>query len=245
MNFALDTFTHEEFGQVRVICEDGVILFCGRDVAAALGYAKPQNAVNTHCKGALKRGILTAGGPQQLSFIPEGDVYRLIFSSKLPGADRFERWVCDEVLPSIRRHGGYIRDGLLRAATDDPGVLLKLAEALLEEKARGDSLAAENEMLGAKALYFDAFVDVRSCTNIRTTAKELGVPERAFCRFLQDEGYMFRCPAGNLMPYNKPKCAGLFVVKDYICRGHTGSYALITPQGKLALRAALSKPETR
>ena len=104
----LKIFNNPDFGEVRTLEENGEVLFCGSDVAVALGYAKPRNAIGTHCKGALKRGILTAGGNQEMTFIPEGDVYRLIARSKLPGAEQFERWVFDEVLPSIRKNGGYI-----------------------------------------------------------------------------------------------------------------------------------------
>lgn len=101
-------FKNPEFGSIRVIEENGKYLFCGADVARALGYAKPQNAISTHCKGALKRGTLTDGGTQQLLFIPEGDLYRLIVHSKLPSAEQFEQWVFDEVLPTIRKTGGYV-----------------------------------------------------------------------------------------------------------------------------------------
>lgn len=103
----LQIFNNPEFGEVRAITEDGRTLFCGKDVAMALGYAKPQNAIATHCKGALKRGILTNGGEQEMLFIPEGDIYRLAARSELPGADAFERWIFDEVLPTIRRTGSY------------------------------------------------------------------------------------------------------------------------------------------
>ena len=91
------TFKNKEFGSVRMIEDGGRLLFCGIDVAAALGYAKPRNALAAHCKGALKRGALTAGGVQELTFIPEGDVYRLIVHSRLPGAERFEKWVFEAV----------------------------------------------------------------------------------------------------------------------------------------------------
>ena len=92
-------FTNEEFGNVRTIMIEGKPYFCGKDVATALGYAKPRNAIATHCKGALKRGVLTEGGNQEMTFIPEGDIYRLIIRSKLPSAEKFESWVMDEVLP--------------------------------------------------------------------------------------------------------------------------------------------------
>ena len=104
----LKIFECKEFGTVRTIKHGEEILFCGRDIAKALGYSKPQNAISTHCKGALKRSILTNGGYQNMIFLKEGDVYRLIVNSKLPSAEQFERWVFDEVLPSIRKHGAQI-----------------------------------------------------------------------------------------------------------------------------------------
>lgn len=107
MDNKLTVFNNADFGEIRTLEENGTVLFCGIDVATALGYSKPRNALATHCKGALKRGALTDGGIQEMSFIPEGDVYRLIARSKLPTAERFESWVFDEVLPSIRKNGEY------------------------------------------------------------------------------------------------------------------------------------------
>lgn len=106
----LKIFENPDFGKVRVVEEEGQPLFCGADVARALGYAKPQNAIAVHCKGALKRGTPTPGGFQELLFIPEGDVYRLITHSQLPAAEDFERWVFDDVLPTIRKTGSYSLD---------------------------------------------------------------------------------------------------------------------------------------
>lgn len=109
MSNNLTVFQNEQFGQVRTIDENGKIYFCGRDVAMALGYEKPNNAINSHCRieGTLKRGTLTNGGNQTLVFIDEGNLYRLITHSKLPEAEKFENWVFDEVLPSIRKTGKY------------------------------------------------------------------------------------------------------------------------------------------
>ena len=103
----MTVFQNSEFGSVRTLEEDGKVLFCGNDVARALGYEVPRKALRDHCKGVLKRNTLTSGGNQQMSFIPESDVYRLAFQSKLPGAEKFTDWVTEEVLPSIRRTGGY------------------------------------------------------------------------------------------------------------------------------------------
>ena len=108
MDNMVKTFVNEEFGSVRTIEENGKVLFCGSDVAKALGYRRPKDAINAHCKGAVKRRLLTNGGAQEMKMISEGDVYRLISHSRLPSAEKFESWIFDDVLPTIRRTGGYV-----------------------------------------------------------------------------------------------------------------------------------------
>lgn len=103
----LQTFNSDQFGKLRITEIEGKVYYCGIDVAKALGYAKPNNAINQHCKGALKQGTPTNGGMQEIVFIPEGDVYRLTARSKLPQAEKFESWVFDEVLPQIAHTGTY------------------------------------------------------------------------------------------------------------------------------------------
>ena len=239
----MEIFKNPEFGSVRVIEENGKYLFCGVDVAKALGYTKPQNAIDRHCPHALKRGIGVQTGKKadgtpavqmvEMLFIPEGDVYRLIVHSKLPSAERFERWVFDEVLPSIRKHGAYItREKLWEVATS-PEAMMKLCSDLLAEREENAALREENAMLEGKAAFYDLFIDLKHSTNLRTTAKELVVPERRFVRFLLEQRFVYRAPSGNVLPYAKPANDGLFTVKDYCNHGHTGSYTLVTPQGKL------------
>ena len=104
---ALHVFKNSRFGQLRTIEEGGKIFFCAADVAKALGYINPRDAISRHCRGVVKRDAPTQGGIQAIAFIPEGDVYRLITHSKLPGAERFESWVFDDVLPSLRKDGYY------------------------------------------------------------------------------------------------------------------------------------------
>ena len=229
----MEIFKNPEFGSIRVIEENGKYLFCGADVARALGYVKPQNAISTHCKGALKRGTLTERGTQQLLFIPEGDLYRLIVHSKLPSAERFERWVFDEVLPTIRKHGAYLTKEKLWEVATSPEALMKLCSDLLAEREANVSLRKENAQLEGKAAFYDLFIDLKHSTNLRTTAKELEVPERRFVRFLIERRFVYRTASGNVLPYANVKNAGLFCVKDYCNHGHTGSYTLVTPQGKL------------
>lgn len=103
----LVSFENDQFGNIRTIEENGKIYFCGNDVAKALGYSNPRDALCKHCKGVAKRDIPTSSGIQLMSFIPEGDLYRLITRSKLPTAEKFEEWIFDDVLPTIRLTGKY------------------------------------------------------------------------------------------------------------------------------------------
>lgn len=103
----LQIFNSEEFGEIRTAEIDGKPYFVGTDVAKALGYNNPRDAVSRHCKGVVKRDTPTSSGIQSMSYINEGDLYRLIMKSKLPSAEKFESWVMDEVLPTIRKTGSY------------------------------------------------------------------------------------------------------------------------------------------
>lgn len=139
-------FNDPMFGDVRTIEENGKVLFCGRDVAEALGYDAPRNAIERHCRYALKRCI---PHPQnktlqiEMSFIPEGDVYRLIVKSRLPEAERFEHWLFDEVVPTIRKHGMYASDELL----DNPEFAIQVFQKLKEERERNRELTEANRNL--------------------------------------------------------------------------------------------------
>ena len=243
MENMITVFENEEFGAVRTVIEDGRILFCAKDVAKSLGYVNPRKAILDHCRCVTKRDVphpQSSGRLLEMSFIPEGDVYRLIVGSKLPAAEKFETWLFDTVVPSIRKYGMYATTPMLRQFQENPELIRLVCERMLAEKDRADKLDKKVTELQPKADFFDAFVNPDDCTNIRTTAKELGVPERAFCRFLQDAGFLYRCPAGNLMPYNKPENEGLFIVRDFYSEcGHHGTYTLITSMGKNLLRNLL------
>ena len=103
----LKVFENSEFGELDVIIIDGAPWFPATDCAKKLGYSRPADAITAHCKGSAKHRVLTKGGEQLMKYIPEGDLYRLITQSKLLRAKRFERWVFDEVLPTIRKTGSY------------------------------------------------------------------------------------------------------------------------------------------
>ncbi|MDC6407393.1 Bro-N domain-containing protein [Xylella fastidiosa subsp. multiplex] len=106
---------HFESQAVRTVVDDhGEVWFVGKDVAAVLGYADHSKALSAHCKGEAKRlPLQTPGGMQEVRIISEPDMLRLIVSSKLPAAERFERWVFEEVLPTLRKTGTYSTPGAL------------------------------------------------------------------------------------------------------------------------------------
>lgn len=245
LNRGMNVFESQEFGRIRIIQEKGKCLFCASDIARALGYKRPADAVTAHCKGSVIRRLPTAGGEQAVKFIPEGDVYRLIIHSKLPTAVKFERWVFDEVLPTIQRYGGYLSESLVKQIEREPEVLFRLAEALVKERKDNSALRKELLNLKPKADFYDTFVDPCDCTNIRATAKELEIPERLFCRYLQYKKYLYRAPAGKLMPYAGPFRRGLFIVRDFYDHKNRfyGCYTLFTPAGKDEMRRLL--PEIR
>lgn len=234
----ISTFNNSEFGEIRTIQNDSGILFCGSDVARALGYARPADAISAHCKGVCVLPTPSAGGVQNTKFITEGDVYRLIAHSKLPGAERFERWVFDEVLPSIRKHGAYLTEDVLEQALTSPDFLIELATRLKTEKAKNAQLTVSNQIMQPKADYFDMLVDRNLLTGIRDTAKELGVRQNDFVRFLLDKGYLFRTKKGKLRPYAAYVESGLFEMKEFANdkTGYTDTQTMITPKGKETFR---------
>ena len=135
-----EIFAHPKFGQIATaVSEEGEILFKAKDVAVALGYSDPAKAVRMHCEGVAVLSTPTENQygtivMQPTKYIPEPDVYALIFGSKLPSAKEFRRWVFEEVLPCIRKNGAYMTDDVQARAIDDPDFLMKLAKALKEQK---------------------------------------------------------------------------------------------------------------
>lgn len=218
----MEIFNNAEFGRVRVIEEDGNYLFCAKDVAEALGYAVPRKAIYDHCRYVLKRNV---PHPQsetktvQMLFISEGDVYRLIVHSKLPSAERFERWVFDEVLPALRKNGIYITDPLVRQFARDPDFAHAVVDALYEQTDRVNRLLP-------KADYFDAFVDPGDAVPIRIAAKQLGVSEHWLVRLLVGCRMLYRCN-GRLVPFADKRFRGMFTVKE--------RRTMVTPLGKQVL----------
>ena len=236
----MEIFKNPEFGTIRAVEIDGEPWLVGKDVALALGYKNPQEAIRNHVDAEDKgvSEILTPGGMQKLPIINESGLYSLVLSSKLPKAKQFRRWVTSEVLPSIRQHGAYLtRDKLWEVATS-PEALLKLCSDLLAEREKNAALQADNARLQGKAVYYDLFIDLRHSTNLRTTAKELEVPERRFVRFdaLRQERQRWAVLRERLLPQRPHRLlhAGDAQGQAALCRtavadsgdGMTGRYLL-------------------
>lgn len=200
----LQIFNNSDFGEIRTLEENSKVLFCATDVARALGYSNPHDAISRHCKGVVKReGVsqttnqhgMTTQQVTELNFIPEGDVYRLITHSKLPSAERFESWVFDEVLPSIRKHGMYATEELIA----NPDLAIAAFTALKEERERNKALqitiAVQEQQISElkpKASYYDLILNCKDLVSIGTIAKDYGKSARWLNTLLHDKGIQYK-----------------------------------------------------
>lgn len=194
-NSGLRLFENPEFGQVRTIVEGDKILFCATDVAKALGYSVPRKAVYDHCRYVLKRNVphpQSLGKEIEMSFISEGDIYRLVARSKLPAAEKFESWVFDEVLPSIRRNGAYITENTARQLMNNPRVL---GEMLLQFADAQDKIVEQQkaiEEMTPKASYYDLVLQSKNAVNISVIAKDYGLSAITLNKMLHEYGIQYK-----------------------------------------------------
>lgn len=142
----LKIFNNAEFGQIRTVEINGKIYFVGKDIANALGYSNPRDAIARHCKGVVKHDSFKEGG-QEVALIPEGDMYRLITHSKLESAERFESWVFDEVLPAIRQHGYYENPNM----STEMRAILMIDQKQVKMEQRMDRLEFDIPLYGSEA----------------------------------------------------------------------------------------------
>lgn len=212
----VEIFNNEEFGQVRTLVIDEKPYVLANDVARALGYKRPADAISAHCKGSVKHRYLTNGGEQEAKFIPEGDIYRLIMKSKLPNAERFESWVMDEVLPTIRKHGAYMTNEVIERTLTDPDYLIQLATALKEE--RQARLVAEQKIEEQKPLvdFANQVSDTTDLIDMNTMAKllkdkNINIGRNRLFEFLRIKGILMK----DNQPYQQYIDAGYFKVNEY------------------------------
>lgn len=241
----LKIFENEQFGRVRTLEIENEPYFVGKDVAEILGYTNTRKALIDHVDEEDKTSneTLRVNGTN-LTLINESGLYSLILKSKLPQAKQFKRWVTNEVLPSIRKHGLYATDELL----DNPDFLIEAITKLKEEREKNLKLQAinsklevENEIMQPKAEYFDELVSRNLLTNFRDTAKMLQIKENVFIKFLLNKKYIYRDKKGKLVPYAY-KNTGLFEVKETLNHKTEwkGTQTLITPLGREHFRVLVA-----
>ena len=185
------------------------------------------------------------GRKQLTNFIPEGDIYRLAAKSELPGAEDFEKWIFDEIVPTVCKHGAYMTAETLEAAILNPDTIIKIATALKDEQDKrkalevvNSRLTVDNAIMAPKAEYFDELVDRNLLTGVRETGKQLGVGQNALVALLLDKKYAYRDQKGKLMPYQKHVDAGLFELKESFNEKTewSGTQMMFTPKGREAFR---------
>ena len=219
METNIQLFKNERFGEVRVTEIEGKIYFLGSDVAKALGYSNPHDAIIRHCKldGFVNHDIIDSiGRKQNAKFINEANIYRLAAKSELPVAEEFESWIFDEVLPSIRKNGAYATPATIEAIISDPEFGIKLLSTLKEEKQKREiverqknELERRNTAMIPKVHFYDTVLEPSNeCIDIGQAAKILKLPygRNTLFRILRQKGIFFKNK-------NEPK-------QEYIERGY-------------------------
>lgn len=226
-----EIYSNAEFGAVRTLeTAEGKILFCGADVAKALGYSNSRKALADHCKekGVTKCDTLTNGGIQALTYIDEGNVYRLITHSKLPNAERFESWVFDEVLPTIRKHGAYMTPDTLQKALCNPDFIIRLATELKDTQAHVKHLETKIDNDKPKVIFAEAVSTSETSILIGDLAKIIkqngvDIGQKRLFAWLRDKGYLIKRNGSDYnMPTQYSMDLGLFEVKETVIRHPDG-----------------------
>lgn len=208
----LQVFRNSEFGELGILVIDGKEFFPATDCAKKLGYANPHEAIRTHCKGVREFLTPSSGGEQRKNFVPEGDLYRLIVRSKLQAAERFERWVFDEVLPALRNTGTYSMGGY------------QIPQTLPEALRLAADLAEENEQLRPKAELHDRFLSADNAQTVSVVAKSLGTGRDRLFRLLREQKILM----ANNTPYQQYLERGYFRVIEKVIK--MGGDEVIKPQ---------------
>lgn len=187
-------FKNDEFGKLEVLIENGKEYFPAKEVATILGYKDPLKAISTHCKekGWVIRPVLSNGGKQEKKFIDEGNLYRLIVKSKLPQAEKFEKWVFEEVLPTIRKTGMYITDEVWNSIIGNP---MKFGEMIIEYAKVKEENEKLNDTLEEQRPVIEFTDNVLSSENVVTTtviAKQYGMSARKFNKLLNELGIQYK-----------------------------------------------------
>lgn len=246
----VQVFNHSMFGELPVLVASGVEWFGGVEAAKALSFSDPHKAITNHVdeEDSTVHPVLTSGGKQNKKFINESGLYSLIFGAAKQGnnpeikkkAKVFKRWVTSEVLPTIRKTGGYV-------ASDDLFIdtYLPFADEMTKTLFKGtlETIRKQNAMIAdmkPKVDYFNELVERNLLTNFRDTAKELHIKQNDFINWLLDKKYIYRDQRGKLKPYSQ-YVPYLFELKEWAKNGKSDVQTLVTPKGRETFRLLIKK----
>lgn len=226
----IQIFSNPQFGKIRTLADDAnEPLFCAKDVATALGYADTADAISRHCKSGKKvfHPHANGVGGVNMVFITEKDVYRLIMRSNLPDAEKFQDWVCDEVLPTIRKHGVYATPQTIDNLLADPDNAIKVFQTLKEERQLRQIAEAKIEADAPKVLFADAVVGSKSTCLIGELAKIIsqnGYPigQNRLFQWMRENGYLGKHGERYNIPNQQYVEMGLFELKKGVRSGNDG-----------------------
>lgn len=227
----LEIFKNEEFGEIRTVEQNGQIFFVANDVAKILGYKNPSDATNKHCRNAIMAwGSDSLGRRQEFKMIPESDLYRLIISSKLPSAEKFEKWVFEEVLPTIRKHGAYMTDEKAFDVLHNAGGLADLLQQAAEQLKQKD---VQIERMKPKALFADAVASSKNSVLIGELAKIIkakgyDIGQNKLFTWMRENGYLMKTGEAYNQPTQKSMELGLMEIKKSTINNPDGSIRTTT-----------------
>lgn len=218
----LEIFNNPEFGQIRATEINGEPYFAGSDIATALGYVNPRDALSKHVDAEDKNTVAIhdgSSGNPNLTVINESGVYALVFSSKLPKAKQFKHWVTSEVLPTIRKHGAYMTPDTLEKALLNPDGMIKVLQALKAEQDKRKALETKIEEQKPKVVFAEAVSASKTSILIGDLAKILkqngiDIGQKRLFAWLRENGYLIKGGSSKNMPTQRAMDMGLFVVKE-------------------------------
>lgn len=232
----IQVFQHPMFQQIRFSGIDGKPYAVGVDVARALEYSNPSKAVIDHCKGITKLGIPSHGGVQESNMIPEGDIYRLIVKaadqSRSPEikakAERFETWIFDDVLPTIRKHGAYMTPETIEKTLNDPDFIIGLATRLKQANEQNSQLQNKIELDRPKVLFAESLEISQDSILVADLSKILRqngimMGERRLFQWLRENGYLIKSGTEYNMPTQRSMEMKLFEIRVSTRQGSDGT----------------------
>ncbi|MBU3136403.1 phage antirepressor KilAC domain-containing protein [Clostridium gasigenes] len=226
----LEIFQNDTFGEISVLNFNGRDFFPAKNCASMLGYSNPKSAITRHTKYSFKHTVMTPGGKQEVNFIPESDLFRLIVKSKLPYAEKFEKWVFEDILPTIRSKGIYATPKVIKEGLINPNSIEKLLTELNEEREHSSELIKERGTLLStietskdKVHYHDVVLNNDSLITITAIAKDYGMSGIQMNKIL------------NALKVQYKESSKWFLYQDYASKGYTHSKTIYGPTGKLIM----------